>query len=88
MNIEFAKNLQWHNFQKHVFEICIFIKTSKYAKRLNNAYLKKRVNGLGMDRYNIVGCIYIKKQSDAFGENIGNANQKSEEGSNKVDVTT
>jgi hypothetical protein len=55
---------------------------------LNNAYLKKRVNGLGMDRYNIVGCIYIKKQSDAFGENIGNANQKSEEGSNKVDVTT
>ncbi len=41
-----------------------------------------------MDRYNIVGCIDLKKQSDAFGENIGNANQKFEEGSNKLDVTT
>ncbi len=65
-----------------------FHENKQIWKKLNNAYPKKRVNGLGMDRYNIVGCIDLKKQSDAFGENIGNANQKFEEGSNKLDVTT
>jgi len=41
-----------------------------------------------MDRYNIVRCTNPKSQFDALGKNIGNANQKSEKGSNKLDATT
>jgi hypothetical protein len=41
-----------------------------------------------LDRYNTVGCTDPKKQSDALRKNIGITNQKSKEGSNKLDVAT
>lgn len=76
------------NFQKRVHEIYTFIKTNKYAKRLSTTYPRKQVTGLGMDRYNTVGCTNPKNQSNALGENIGITNQKSKEGSNKLDAAT
>jgi hypothetical protein len=41
-----------------------------------------------LDRYNTVRCTDPKKQYDALGKNIGITNQKSKEGSNKIDVAT
>jgi hypothetical protein len=48
------------NFQKCVHEIYTFIKPSKYAKRLNIAYPRKQVTGLGMDRYKTVRYTILK----------------------------